>query len=126
MNESLIGKWVTYYGSTDKWYGNTYQIIDEGKEAVRFGGKRIAFMPEGTSKPVWRTLGNSFSIPFTKNEVTVPVKTAVAGDDENFDKALGDFLTPYAGAINDLDVEIERLKTRIAELEAAKKVLASL
>ena len=122
MNESMflevpygnvIGKWVTYWGSNQGWYGKDFKIIDQGKE--RDTANRIALMVPGESKPVWRTLGASFGVPFDK-----PEQNEVA-------RAIDDLLfNPHAETKRTIDNEIKRLKDRIAELETARKVLDTL
>jgi hypothetical protein len=110
---NLVGKWVTYWGSTDEWHGKEFQIIDQGKEV---GSRKIAFLPFGSPQPVWRTLGSSFSEPYDK----VVDNTAAIS-------AINDMLfNPHAETKRVIDTEIDRLRARIAELESAKKVLDTL
>ncbi len=122
MNESMflevpygnvIGKWVTYWGSNKSWHGKDFKIVDQGKD--KHTANRIAFMVPGAADPVWRTLGPSFGEPFSKVEQEA---AAQAIDDLLFN--------PHAETKRTIDNEIKRLKARIAELEATRKVLDTL
>jgi hypothetical protein len=110
MNEtSLVGKWVRYYGSDYRYYGEQFEIIDQG-----MGGnaKRIRVnFPDG---PQWKTLGESFSKPFDMANET---KVSPASDV---------LFNPHAEAIRVIDNELTRLQERIEQLKTAKKVLQSL
>lgn len=123
--ENMVGMWVTYYGSTDEWWGKDFQIIDHSKASSN-APIRIAFMVPGKSEPVWRTLGNSFSSVFTKRGKDMSPTTFANPDDDDFSQAVTDFLEPHKSSIEALDAEAARLRERLAEIETARKVLKSL
>ena len=104
--ENVIGKFVTYFGNDETWYGKSFEIIDQGKD--KYTAKRIAFMVPGKSVPVWRTLGPSFSKPF-----------------DVLDDAAPKVDNPHQAAMEAIFDEVKRLEERIAELKLSLKVLNS-